>query len=423
MGQIHTVGPNEAVVVSGGVRSRSKRAITGGWVFACACITEVQHLSLQVFTIRPKCENVETRQGVAITVSGIAQVMIRKEQEFLKRASEVFLGKRQSQIASVLLETLEGHLRAIIGSLSVEEILRERRVFANQVHEFAATEMAMMGVEILSFTIKEISDNVNYLDSIGKTEIANVKKVANIGVAEAERDAGINESENDRITKDQRFVTDTSIADSKRDYDAQKAEFDEQINSKEAEAGLAFTLQSAKENQKIRAQEIEIEVIERRKLIEVEEKEILRRDKELEATVKLPAEAESYKLQILAEGKKKSTVHAAQAEAERIKLVGDAEAASIAAKGKAEAEKMSLKAASYKAYGNAAVMSLILEAMPAIAAEIAAPLEKINEVLVISDDGSSSDTSSQVSKLLATLPPSVKALTGVDLKKVVEKLS
>ena len=429
MGQVITVGPNEAVIVSGsccgGRQKGSKKVTTGGWAFAVACISDVQYLSLQIMTLKPQCTHVETKQGVALTISGVSQVIFRKEQAYLQRAAEAFLGRSRYEISDILLQTLEGHLRAIIGSLTVEEILSDRRAFALKVNEHASSEMAFMGVEILSFTIKEIEDSVDYLNSLGKTEIANVKKVADIGVAKAKKIAGIKESENDRITKDKQFQADTSIADSEREYNAHKAMADQEINAKQAEANLTYELQSAKENQNIRSQEIEIEVIERRKQIQVEEKEIERRDKELHATVKSPAEAESYRLQTLAQASKTRTVFAAQADAEKIKMIGGAEAASIAAIGKAEAERMSLKAESYKQYGDAALMSLILEAMPKIAAEIAAPLEKTKELLIINEgvgSNSSSSVQNQVTKLLATLPPSVQALTGVDVKKIIEKI-
>lgn len=424
MGQVITVGPNEAVIVSGSCvgGQRAKRITTGGWTWAWALVADVQYLSLEIITLKPTCQGVETKQGVALTVNGVAQVIFKKEREFLQRAAESFLGRSKAEIAGIILLTLEGHLRAIIGSLTVEEILTDRRAFAQNVFDIAYTEMSSMGIEILSFTIKEIEDKVNYLNSIGLTEIANVKKTAEIGVAEANRDAGIKESHNDRLTKDKLYQTQTSVADSEREYDSYKATFDREVYTKEAEAELAFNLQSAKENQNIRAQEIEIEIIERRKLIEVEEKEIERRDKELHATVRSPAEAESFRLQTLAQASKTQTVYAAEADAQRIKMIGTAEAASIAAIGKAEAERMRLKAESYKQYGDAALMSLILEAMPKIAAEIAAPLGKTNEVLIINDGGSGGGVQNQVTKLLATLPPSVQALTGVDIKKAIEKL-
>lgn len=423
MGNIYTVGPNEALVVSGGCfGQRAKRTIVGGWAWAWACVSDVQSISLEIMTLNPRCESVETAKGVAVTVTGVAQVKVIKEDDLLKTACEQFLGKNPKEIEEILLQTLEGHLRAILGTLTVEEIYKDRDTFAGLVREVASPDVGRMGIEILSFTIKDIEDHVNYLDSLGKTQTAVVKREADIGVAEAQRDAGIKEAECDREKQDKRFKADTNIADSSREYQMQKAGFDQEVNTKAAEAELAYELQAAKEKQNIRNEEIEIEVIERRKMIEVEDKEIIRRENELNATVKLPAEAESYKVQTLAEASKTKKVLAAQADAEKIKMVGAAEAAAIEAIGKAEAEKMRQKAAAYKQYGDAALMALILEAMPKIAAEVAAPLEKTKEIVIINDDKNGSNVSKEITKLLGTLPPQVQALTGVDLSKAIGQI-
>ena len=153
--------------------------------------------------------------------------------------------------------------------------------------------------------------------------------------------------------------------------------------------------------------------------LQVEDKEIERREKELQATVKAPAEAESYKMTTLAEAAKTKKVFAAEADAERIKMVGAAEAAAIEAIGKAEAERMRQKAAAYKQYGDAALMSLILEAMPKIAAEIAAPLGKTQEIVILNEGGAggAGGVGGEITKLIGTLPPAVQALTGVNLTK------
>ncbi|XP_002161517.1 flotillin-2 isoform X1 [Hydra vulgaris] len=423
MGNIYTVGPNEALVVSGGCfGQRNKRTIVGGWAWAWSCVTDVQSISLEVMTLNPRCDKVETAKGVAVTVTGVAQVKIIKEDELLKTACEQFLGKQPRDIENILLQTLEGHLRAILGTLTVEEIYKDRDTFATLVREVASPDVGRMGIEILSFTIKDIVDDVNYLNSLGKTQTANVKKEADIGVAEANKNAGIREAESDRLRQNARYKADTSIADSSREYQMQKASFDQEVNAKNAEAELAYQLQAAKEKQRIRNEEIQIEVIERRKLIEVEEKEIERKETELQSTVKSPAEAESYRVQARAEAEKTKKVYAAQAEAERIKMIGAAEAAAMEAIGKAEAERMRQKAAAYKQYGNAALMSLILEAMPKIAAEIAAPLGKTEEILIINDDEGGSKVGSELTKLIGQLPPTIQALTGVDLSKAFSKI-
>lgn len=419
MGNINTVGPNEALVISGGCGgSTGRKTIVGGWGWSWCLVSDVQRISLEVMTLNPVCESVETSEGVPVTVTGVAQVKIMKEPELLKTACEQFLGKSVAHVESVILQTLEGHLRSILGTLTVEAIYQDRDQFAQLVREVASPDVGKMGIEVLSFTIKDINDRVEYLSSLGRAQTANVKRDADIGVAEANKDAGIREAECDKQLMDTKFMADTKIADSSRQYQMMKASFDMEVNAKKAEAELAYQLQGARERQRIRQEEIEIEVVERRKLIDVEEKEILRKEKELIATVKRPAEAQAYKVEQLAEGQRKQTVEAAHAEAERIRLIGGSEAGAIECVGKAEAEKMRLKASAYKQYGEAAMLSLVLETLPKIAAEVAAPLSKTDTIVMVGDDR----TTSEVSRLVSQLPPAVQALTGVDLSKVVGKI-
>ncbi|XP_025837657.1 flotillin-2 isoform X1 [Agrilus planipennis] len=370
-------------------------------------------------TLNPQCESVETAQGVPLTVTGVAQCKIMKADELLHTASEQFLGKSVKEIKSTILQTLEGHLRAILGTLTVEEVYRDRDQFAALVREVAAPDVGRMGIEILSFTIKDVFDNVEYLSSLGKAQTAMVKRDADAGVAEANRDAGIREAECQKQAMDVKYATDTKIEDNTRMFKLQKANFDQEINTAKAEAQLAYELQAAKIRQKIRSEEIQIDVVERKKQIEVEHQEVKRKEKELNATVRLPAEAESFRLQALAEGNRTQTIQVAKAEAEKIKKIGEAEATAIGMVGKAEAEGMRLKAQVYKQYGDAAIMSLVLEALPKIAAEVAAPLAKTEEIVLI---GGSDNTTAEISRLVGQIPPAVNALTGVDLSKVLGKV-
>ncbi|XP_058019924.1 flotillin-2 isoform X2 [Ahaetulla prasina] len=417
MGNCHTVGPNEALVVSGGCcGSDDKQYIYGGWAWAWWCISDTQRLSLEVMTILCRCENIETSEGVPLYVTGVAQVKIMTDKELLAVACEQFLGKNVQDIKNVVLQTLEGHLRSILGTLTVEQIYQDRDQFAKLVREVAAPDVGRMGIEILSFTIKDVYDKVSYLSSLGKTQIAVVQRDADIGVAEAERDAGIREAECKKEMLDVKFMADTKVADSKRAFEMKKAAFTQEINMKSAEAQLAYELQGAKEQQKIRQEEIEIEVVQRRRQIDVEEKEIVRMDKELIATVRLPAEAEAHRMQEIAEGEKVKQVLIAQAEGEKIRKIGEAEALVIEAIGKAEAEKMKLKAEAYQQYGEAAKMALVLDALPHIAAKVSAPLSKVDEIVILSGDNNK--VTSEVNRLLAEIPASVHALTGVDLTKI-----
>lgn len=318
-------------------------------------------------------------------------------------------------------KTLEGHLRSILGTLTVEEIYRDREKFAKLVRDVAAADVAKMGLEILSFTIKDVTDRVEYLNSLGKHQIANVVRDADIGKAEASKDAGIRQAECERERLNAKFEADTAIANSERQYQMQKATFDQEVNQAVAETELAYTLEKAKLEQEIRKEQVEVQVVETRREIEVQEQEVLRKEKELLANVHRPAEAERFKVETLAEAKRTTRVLEATGEAEGIKAIGAAEAQTIKLKGEAEANAMSARAGAYKDYGDAALMALILEALPKIAAEVAAPLGRTKEIVLVS--GSESNTLvGDVSKLVSQLPPAIQALTGIELQQALMKL-
>merc|ERR1719154_614897 len=370
-------------------------------------------------TLNPVCDNVETKQGVPLTVTGVAQVKIMKEEKFLEIAAEQFLGKKEDEITETILQTLEGHLRAILGTLTVEEVYKDRDMFANLVRDIAKPDVGKMGIEILSFTIKDVYDNVDYLASLGKSQTAAVKRDAEIGVAQANRDAGIREAECEKSAMDIKYSTDTKIEDNSRAFKLQKANFDKEVNTAKAEAQLAYELQAAKIQQGIKQEELQIQVVERRKQIEIEEQEIQIQVVERRKQIEIEEQAEAYKVQTVAEGNRTRVVESAKADGEKIRLIGGAEARAVEAVGRAEAESMRLKASAYKQYGDAAVMSLVLEALPSIAAEVAAPLAKTDEIVLI---GGGNNTTNEINKLVGTLPPAIQALTGVDITGAIGKI-
>ncbi|RUS91921.1 hypothetical protein EGW08_000323, partial [Elysia chlorotica] len=401
MGNIHTTGPNEALVISGGCcGAEGRKYIIGGWGWAWWMVTDTQSISLEVMTLNPQCESVETSEGVPVTVTGVAQCKIMRADDILKKACEQFLGKSPKHIEHVILQTLEGHLRAILGTLTVEAIYQDRDQFAQLVREVASPDVGKMGIEILSFTIKDIFDNVEYLSSLGRAQTANVKRDADIGVAEANRDAGIREAECEKMRMDVKYQADAIIADSSREYQMQKANYDMEVNAKKAEAELAYELQAAKEKQKIRSEEMEIEVVERRKQIDVEEKEIVRKEKELIATVRRPAEAQAYKMGQVAEGQRFVYLFFSIQQHQGARWLWGRTSAS-SAKGAGSSS------------GECAPYCLGLCGFN-IAAEVSAPLSKTDEIVLIGDDR----TTGEVNRLVSQLPPAVQALTGVDLSKV-----
>lgn len=260
---------------------------------------------------------------------------------------------------------------------------RDRDQFASLVREVAAPDVGRMGIEILSFTIKDVFDDVEYLSSLGKSQTANVRRDADVGVAQANRDAGIRESECEKNAMDVKYSTDTKVEDCFRMYKLQQAAFDKEINTAKAEAAMAYELSAAKVSQKLKQEEKMCDVIERKKLVEVEEQEVQRKERDLVAAVKLPAEAEAYRVQCVAEGRRTETLEVARAEADKIRKVGQAEAESIAAVGKAQAETMKAKAASFSHFGHAGITAMVTQQLPQIAAEVSAPLGKIEDILII----------------------------------------
>ena len=219
-------------------------------------------------------------------------------------ACEQFLGKNEDEITQVALETLEGHQRAIMGSMTVEEIYRDRKKFSKAVFEVASSDLVNMGITVVSYTLKDIRDEEGYLKALGLARTAEVKRDARIGEAEARRDAQIKEAIAEEERMASRLLNDTEIAKAKRDFELKKAAYDVEVQTKKAEAELAYELQAAKTKQRIKEENMQIKVIERSQEIAIQAQEIDRREKELESSIRKPAEAEKYKLEKMAEAHK-----------------------------------------------------------------------------------------------------------------------
>ncbi|KAF6113793.1 flotillin 1 [Phyllostomus discolor] len=368
-----TCGPNEAMVVSGFCRSPPVM-VAGGRVFVLPCIQQIQRISLNTLTLNVKSEKVYTRHGVPISVTGIAQVKIQgQNKEMLAAACQMFLGKTEAEIAQIALETLEGHQRAIMAHMTVEEIYKDRQKFSEQVFKVASSDLVNMGISVVSYTLKDIHDDQDYLHSLGKARTAQVQKDARIGEAEAKRDAGI------RV---------------------------------------------AKTKQQIEEQRVQVQVVERSQQVAVQEQEIARREKELEARVRKPAEAERYKLERLAEAEKSQLIMQAEAEAESVRMRGEAEAFAIGARARAEAEQMAKKAEAFQLYQEAAQLDMLLEKLPQVAEEISGPLTSAKKITLVSSGSGAmgaAKVTGEVLDILSHLPETVERLTGVSISQVNHK--
>lgn len=436
------VGPNEVLVVSGLSRKLASgqtvgfRLVKGGGTFVWPIFEKVDFLSLELMTLDVRLKEVYTVVGVSINIDGVAQVKIKGEDEAIRTAAERFLGRTEEQIKSIALQTVEGHLRAIVGTLSVEDIYKNRDVFAQKVQEVSAGDLANMGLGIDSFTVRDIRDDHGYLDALGKPRVAQVKRDAIIAQADADRDALIRSSQAHQAGQEAKFEADTKVAEANQNFEVKKATYQININQKKAEADLAYDLQKYKTNQAVKAEEVQVMVVEKERMISVQEKEIARRQKELDATINKPADAEKYKIETLAnaqrykimteaDGHANATKSIGIGEAEANRAKGLAEANVILATGTSEAEAMAKKAESWKAYNQAAVTQLIIEKLPELARAIAEPLAKTEKIVVINSGGESAGASKitkDVTNVIAQLPPVIEALSGIKLEDLVSKL-
>ncbi|XP_067130033.1 flotillin-1-like isoform X1 [Centruroides vittatus] len=419
-----TCGPNEALVVSGCCHI-NPLIIPGGRVFVWPFLQRAQKISLNTMTLSIESPKVYTQQGVPISVTGIAQVKIQGQNvEMLRAACEQFLGKSENEIRAIARETLEGHQRAIMCTMSVEEILfskeifKDRKKFSKQVFEVASSDLVNMGITVVSYTIKDVSDDQGFLKALGMARTAQVKTDARIGEAEARRDATIKEAlaEEERVAA--RYQNDTEIAKAQRDFELKKAAYDMEVNTKKAESDLAYNLQAAKTRQRIKEEQMQVKIVERTQEIQIQEQEILRKEKELEATVRRPAEAEKYRLEKLAEANRNRVIMEAEAEAEAIRLKGEAEAYAVEAKAKAEAEQMAKKADAFREYKDAAMIDMMLETLPKLTAEVAAPLTQCKRIVMISSGKSeigASKLTGEILDIVTKVPQVVTQLTGVNV--------
>ena len=452
------VGPNQVLVVSGrrremvnpvtGQRERvGFRVVKGGGTFILPVLERVDVLSMEILTIEVEVRSVYTVEGVPVHVDGVAQIKIRGEDVSIYTAAEQFLSKGPEGIVYVAHETLAGHLRAILGMLTVEEIYKDRDAFAQKVLEVSGGDLANMGLEIVSFVIKDIRDDKEYLESLGRTRTAEVKRDAVKGEAEAQRDATIAQAnaardatiqsaEARQLGETAKFQAETKIASAQKMYRVEKAKYDEEANRSEVQAELARTLQEKITNQEITAQEVQIEVVAKQKQIEVQEQEVMRRVKELEATVEKPASAERYRIETLANAKKfqLETEAAGQAAATRLQGEGEADATKakglatadvIKAQGFAEAEAMEKKAMAWQKYNQAAIIQQLVEALPEVASAVAQPLSKTEKIVIINSGGDgagASKVTADVTNIVAQIPDTLEALTGINLIEALKSL-
>ena len=414
-------GPNEVLIISGRKSKDAKtktaagfRIVHGGGTFVVPIKEQVRRMSLEIMNLDVRTSEVFTTPGVPISVEAAAQVKVKGDDESITMAAENFLSRPKEDVMKTALQVLEGHTRAAISSMTPEEAYQKRRELAGRSRDEASADLGKMGLEIVSLTIKNVTDNQGYLEAVGRPRTAQVKRDALIGEAKANEEA-----------KKVQYEADTMIEESRRDFEVNKASYDASVSERKAESDLAYDLQRFKTEQMVKEEEIKVGIVEKEMSTELAEKEISRREKELFATIVKPAEAEKLRIERLAEAEKFKLTTEADGEAMAIKHKGFAEADVIKQKGSAEAETMTLKADAWGHYNEAAITEMFVDVLPKMAEAVAQPLAQTDKITIISQDGQSTGADrivGDVTGVIAKLPVIVESLTGTKLGDLIKKI-
>jgi flotillin len=429
--QYRKVGPNEVLIISGG----KKKTITqpdgtkikvgyrhrlGGGTFVIPFVETVYTLPMDVITLNIKTPEVLTHGGVPIMAEATAQVKVDSSDSSIRVAAEQFLGSGKDGIRDVAMNVLEGKMREVLGTMTVEEIYRGRQEFSAKVSEAIRTDFARMGLVMLSFSLKDISDTQGYLDSLSKPQIAAAKRDAAIAEAETQKESIIKSSQARKEGEVARLAAEALIAKAQWENEGKKSESQVAVNQRKAQADFSYELERYRLSQQIKKEEAKMKAIEKEESIKIEELEIARREKELEASVIKPADARKYQIKAEAEAEEYRIQAEAKGKAEALRLEGETEADLMKKKGLAEAEAMLKKAQAWDKYNQAAVLEMYLKALPELAKAVSEPLSKVDKIVVVGGGEKSLGTTkitAQVAEILSQMPDVVKSLTGVDLKK------
>lgn len=291
-----TAGPDEALIVTGSYLGSKNvhvdeggnkiKIVRGGGTFVLPVFQQAEPLSLLSSKLDVSTPEVYTEQGVPVMADGTAIIKIGGSIEEIATAAEQFLGKTKEDRENEAREVLEGHLRSILGSMTVEEIYKNREKFSQEVQRVASQDLAKMGLVIVSFTIKDVRDKNGYLESLGKPRIAQVKRDADIATAEADKETRIKRAEADKDAKKSELERATEIAEAEKINELKRAEFRREQDTAKASADQAYDLETARNRQHVTEQEMQVKIIERQKQIELEEKEIQRRERQYDSEVK-----------------------------------------------------------------------------------------------------------------------------------------
>src|SRR5712691_3332385 len=456
---LRKVGPNQALIVYG---AGGTKIITGGskLVIPLTQRADVFPLELMSFDVAPR-QDLYTSQGVAVNVEAVTQIKVRSDDASITTAAEQFLSKTQQDRENLIRLVMEGHLRGIVGQLTVEELVKDPENVGSKMLKTVTPDMEKMGLEVISFTIKDVRDKNEYITNMGRPQIAQIRKQADIAAALAQRDTQIQQANASREAAVAKSAADQERvkaeaeslglqAESQRNLALKKAAFDAEVKKQQATADKTYDIQANLMQQQVVTESVKVTEVEKNAQIKVQQAEIQRRELELQATIQKAAEAERRRVETVAEAERSRIFLEAQgqadaakargigdaeankarglAEAEVIRAKGLAEAEVVRAKGEAEADAMKVKAAAFHEYNQAAVLDKLLTGMPEMVRAIAEPLSKVDKVTIVSTGGDNSHglgasrITGDVMSMVAQVPALFELLSGTRIGDLMSRV-
>ncbi|MBO0912263.1 MAG: flotillin family protein [Acidobacteria bacterium] len=428
-------GPHEALIVYG---FGGTHVVVGHGkvVFPMVQICRELSLELMSFDVAPQ-QDLYTKQGVAVTVEAVAQIKVKSDKESILTASEQFLTKSSEEREGLIRLVMEGHLRGIIGQLTVEEIVKQPEMVSERMRSTCADDMNKMGLEVVSFTIKEVRDKNEYILNMGKPDVVRIKRDADVAAAEAERDTAIKravatrEAAVAKAQADQERVLAETVslgkqAEAQRDLEIKRAQFLEATKRQQAQADKAYDIQANIMQQQVTAEQVKVLQVEKEQQVKVQEAEIARREKELIATVLKQAEVERQRIETLAAAERQRLMAEAEGRAASIRQQGEAEAEIIFKKGEAEAKAMNVKAEAYQEYNQAAVADKLISSLPEVVKAMSAPLANVDRITVVSTGNGDATGMNKITgdfaKMAAQVPALFESLSGMTMAELLGKV-
>lgn len=403
--------PDVAYIISG--IKKEPRVLIGRAGIKIPYLERKDNLIVKQISIDIKTNGyIPTKDFIGVDIDAVAKVRVNTDPQGIQLAMKNFLNMKENNIAMALTDSLQGNMREIIGTVELKELCTDRKKFGDEVQSKAQQDMKALGIEIISCNIQKIDDEKGLIVALGQDNMSKIQKEASIAKAQAERDVAIAQAEANRASNDARVVSEAEIAQKNNDLAIKKAELKIISDTKKAEADAAYEIQNQEQQKAIQTATVNAQIAKAERNAELKKQEVSVKQQALEAEVNKQADAERYATEQKAaadltrrqreaeaqkyEQEKAAEAKKAQAEAEKYAMLqeaegiaakGRAEAEAIQAKGIAEAEAMEKKAEAYAKYNNAAIIEMMVQILPQVAAEIAKPLAAIDKVNIYGADG------------------------------------